>query len=372
MTTVADITAFLEEAIPPRLAEEWDNVGLICGDPAALCDRVMTCLTVTSNTAAEAVDEKASLVVTHHPVLFRAVKSLRADRTETAPVFRLIRAGVAVYSPHTAFDNATEGINDLLAAKLGLVEIQPLVPASASEEAKVVVFCPPADREVVLAAAFSAGAGRIGAYSECSFTAAGTGTFLGDETTNPTVGQRGRRERVREWRVELVCPAVSLVPVLSAIRLSHSYEEPAIDVYPLRSTPGSTGAGRIGRLHAPESLQDLADHCAALFAAPTLMRVGSPARLIERVAIVCGAGDGFVTEAARRGADLLFTGEVRYHRAIEAESLGLALIAAGHHATERPGVEDLADRLARRFTHLRIWASERERDPLVHHSQGCE
>lgn len=372
MIRVADVVDRLEQFAPLRLAESWDNVGLICGNPGASCARIMTCLTVTPETADEAIAEGASLVVSHHPVLFRPVKSLRADRQETSSVYSLVRSGIAIYSPHTAFDNTSGGINDLLAQCVGLEEVSPLDPTKHEPQAKVVVFCPRTDQAQVLAAAFAAGAGHIGAYSECSFAAPGVGTFLGDETANPTIGQRGRREQVRERRVELICPLSGLDGVLAAIRAAHSYEEPAIDVYPLVPQTTGPGTGRLGRLPASETLASLASRCAAKLNAFGLQYCGNPERLVSRVAVACGAGDDFVAVAARRQADLLLTGEIRYHRALEAQTLGLAIIAAGHHATERPGVEQLARNLADWFPEILVWPSRRERDPLVHYLAGAK
>ncbi len=364
VTTVSDISEWLEGFAPSRLAESWDNVGLLWGDPAAACERIMTCLTVTPDSADEAVDERADLIVSHHPVLFKAVRSIRADRNETAFLWRLARAGVAIYSPHTAFDNTVGGINDGLARRLGLVDVEPLRPTPPRSTYKVVVFCPKSDREPVLAAAFAAGAGRIGAYGECSFSSPGVGTFFGGESTNPAVGQRGRRESVREWRVEVICTPENLQDVLTAIRASHSYEEPAIDVYPMQPAIGGPGVGRLGRLSSPESLGEFAQRVARELQSTGLQFVGDPDRRIERVAIGCGAGDDFLLDAVRGGADLLLTGEARFHRALEAEALGIGLVLAGHHATERPGVEDLAARLVDAFPGVHTWASRRERDPL--------
>jgi dinuclear metal center YbgI/SA1388 family protein len=375
MTTVADVAEWLERFAPARLAEPWDNVGLLWGDPAALVTAVMTCLTVTQVTAAEAVEEGASLIVSHHPVLFREVKCVRADFTDTAPLWKLARSGIAVLSPHTAFDNTHEGINDLLCHRLGLVDIKPLRPFLPARDGrgdaprlfKIVVFTPETDHEAVLSAAFHAGAGRIGNYEECSFATPGEGTFFGTESTNPAVGQRGRRETVRELRIETICPAVKLAGVLAAIRAAHSYEEPAIDVYPLREPPAedpaSQGAGRIGRLQERLNLRDFARLAAGTLAA-RVSSVGDPRREVERVAVACGAGDDFLKDAARAGADVLFTGEARFHRALEAEALGIGLVVAGHHATERPGVEELAKSIARAFPELKIWPSEREYDPF--------
>jgi dinuclear metal center YbgI/SA1388 family protein len=370
MTTIADLDAWLERFAPTALAEPWDNVGLLIGDPEAPCRRVMTCLTVTPDSADEAVAERADMIVSHHPVLFKPTKTLRADHPETAHLWRLARAGAAIYSPHTALDNAEHGINAGLARRLGLIDVGPLRPTPPASLHKVVVFGPRTDREPVLAAAFAAGAGKIGAYGECSYSSPGVGTFFGDDSTHPAVGEPGRRESVREWRVEVLCPARRLPAVLDAIRSAHSYEEPAIDVYSIHPARSGPGIGRLGRLPNPEPLGALAERIADALPAPGLQFVGDPARPVTRVAIACGAGDEFLPDAARAGADVLLTGEARFHRALEAESLGLALILAGHYATERPGVEDLADALAPAFPDLRVWPSRAERDPLRAVGQG--
>jgi len=367
MTTVADVAEWLDTFAPRHLAEAWDNVGLLWGDPKAEVSRVMTCLTVTAETADEALAERAELIVSHHPVLFRAVQKVNTDRPEGAILLRLARAGVTVFSPHTALDNTVGGINDGLARRLDLEQVKPLRPSPSRPTFKVIVFTPRSDREHVLDAAFAAGAGKIGAYNECSYSSAGFGTFFGTEAANPAVGQVGRRETVREWRVELICPAEILSHVLAAIRASHSYEEPAIDVVPLEGTSGGPGIGRLGRLEAVEPLEAFVARAARALSATGIQFAGDAARPVRKVAIACGAGDDFVPDAARAGADVLLTGEARFHRVLEAKALGLALVLAGHFATERPGVEDLADRLAGAFTSMTVWPSRRERDPLRVH-----
>lgn len=364
MTTVRDITQWLNRFAPTSLAEPWDNVGLIWGDPDARVERVMTCLTVTPRTALEAVHGKAELIVSHHPVLFKPVKKIVANLPENGMLWTLARAGVSVASPHTAFDNTSGGINDGLALHLGLIDFKPLRPAMLPATLKLVVFSPESDRESLLESAFSAGAGRIGAYEQCSYNEAGQGTFFGGEGSNPTLGLAGRRETVPEIRLELICPANRLSEVIIAIRAAHSYEQPAIDVYPLHPLPGTSGAGRIGRLPRPLSLLEFARGVSHILNSPALQFAGEPTRPVQTVAIVCGAGDDFLPDAVREGADVLLTGEARFHRALEAESLGIGLIVAGHHATERPGVEDLAIRLVSEFPELQIWPSARERDPL--------
>ncbi|MGP0065298.1 MAG: Nif3-like dinuclear metal center hexameric protein [Isosphaeraceae bacterium] len=385
-TTVSEVTGWLEQFAPANLAESWDNVGLLWGDPAAEVRRVMTCLTVTRETAAEAIQEQASLIVSHHPVLFHAVKRIRADLAETGHLWKLARAGIAIASPHTAFDNTQNGINDLLCRRLGLLEIAPLRPnaargttsvgSSAARSFKIVVFTPESDREAVMSAAFEAGAGQIGAYRECSFAIPGQGTFFGTDASNPAVGEKGRRETVGEMRLEVVCPEDQLADVLASIRARHSYEEPAIDVYPLHEIPperektGVTGAGRIGRFVEPRSLAEFAAFVGRALGRVAVLMVGDPNRRIYRVAIACGAGDDFLKDAARAGADVLLTGEARFHGGLEAEALGIALITAGHYVTERLGVEDLARRIAIEYPTLTVWPSQSERDPFRFISAG--
>ncbi|MFO0956665.1 MAG: Nif3-like dinuclear metal center hexameric protein [Isosphaeraceae bacterium] len=364
MTQVADLIRWLDEFAPFRLAESWDNVGLLWGDPGTRVARVMTCLTVTPETASEAIEGGAGLIVSHHPVLFRAVQQIRADRSPGSYLWPLARAGVAIASPHTAFDNTRGGINDGLAELLGLIDVGPLRPFEEPAQCKVVAFVPEADRETVLEAAFRAGAGRIGLYEECSFSIPGRGTFFGTEGADPSVGRKGHRESVEEQRIEWVCPEGAVTQVVSAIRGAHSYEEPAIDVYPLKPISSVGGAGRVGQLPTPCDLATFARSVGDKLGAHGLQVVGDPGRGIERVAIVCGAGDDFLRDALRVGADALLTGEARFHRALEAEALGLAMIVAGHYATERPGVEALSDRIASAFPALEVWASRRERDPL--------
>lgn len=367
MAAVADLVAYLQQLAPLELAAEWDNVGLLLGDTAAPVRRVMTCLTVTPASAAEAIREQAQLVVSHHPVLFRPVKQLTAATTEGRMLLELARGGVAVYSAHTAYDDAPGGINDLLARRLALTDVQPLRPVTGTRQCKVVVFVPDADLARVSDALFAAGAGRIGQYRECSFRLAGTGTFFGEDSANPTIGLKGRREDVAEWRLEVICPEGLTERVVAALRQAHSYEEPAFDVYPLRPVAGRGGSGRVGNLVAPTPLNGFADHVKSVLGAAAVQVVGDTARSVQRVALACGAAGEFLSDAARRQADVFLTGEMRFHDCLAAEAQNIAVVLPGHYATERCGIEELADRLRAAFPALEVWASRAESDPLVAH-----
>ncbi len=362
--TVREIAELLDSWFPRRLAEHWDNTGLLLGDPDRSVETILTCLTITPGVVEEARELKANLIVSHHPILFRPAQKLVTTDPAAAVVVDLARHGIAVYSPHTAFDSAQGGINDMLAQAIGLKDVIPLRTTAPPSSYKVTVFVPENDLQHVLDAMFEAGAGVIGDYRECSFRVAGKGTFFGTESTSPTVGQKGRREEVDEWRVEVLCPGDRLAAVLKAMVDAHSYEEPAYDVYPLHALPPqSEGAGRIGTIEPPCTLDELARRVQSTLNAAAVGVVGTGDRPVSRLAIACGSGGSFLEDAARKGADALLTGEATFHKQLEAEARGVALILAGHFETERFGVERLANRLAHALPSTRVCIAQAERRP---------
>ena len=362
METLSDLVAALDRFAPPHLAAEWDNVGLLLGDPTSPVERILTCLTITPDVVAEAVAERVNLIVTHHPILFRGTKQLVANRGDGSIVWPLARAGIAVYSPHTAFDNCLGGINDILCRRLGILNPQPLRPREA-REFKLVVFVPDTELAKVSDAILEAGAGHIGKYEQCSFRLTGQGTFFGTDATNPTVGQKGRREDVNELRLEVVVPEAKLTAVVKGMRAAHSYEEPAFDIYPLK--PGTSGgSGRIGELSATTTLGEFASLTKLALSAGFLQVVGDAAKPVQKIAVACGAAGEFLSDSIRAKADVFVTGELRFHDALAARTAGIGVLIPGHYATERPAIEELAAKLASDWPDLAVWASRVERDPI--------
>ncbi len=364
MPTVAAISEYLECFAPSRLAADWDNVGLLLGDAATEVRQLLTCLTVTPEVVAEAVSGNVQMIVSHHPILFRGIKKLTSQDAEGRLLLPLIQAGIAVYSPHTAFDNCAGGINDMLAERIGLTSIRPLRGRS-QQSYKIVVFVPETDLAKVSQAMFDAGAGVIGQYSQCSYRTYGTGTFFGSQLSNPSIGSKGQREEVSEWRLEVVCPEACLDKAIQALRRSHSYEEPAFDVYPLKVESARGHEGRVGRLEAPICLGQLAGQVKEKLAAAAVQIVGDSDRSIETIAVACGAAGEFLSDAIKAKADAFLTGEMRFHDYLKAKEEGIALILPGHYATERPAVEQLADKLELEWPDLKVWASKEEHDPVT-------
>jgi dinuclear metal center YbgI/SA1388 family protein len=363
MPSVAEIASALNQFAPIQAAAEWDNVGLLLGDRSSPVERVMTCLTVTPDVVEEAAREGVHLIVSHHPILFRGAKQLTADRGDGRLVLPLARAGIAVYSPHTAFDNCPGGINDILCRRLGISNAVPLRPREGVREFKLAVYVPDSDLAQVSDALFEAGAGVIGQYSQCSFRIAGKGTFFGSGETNPAVGQKGRREEVEEWRLEVVIPEAKVAGAVRAMRAAHSYEEPAFDIYQLKAGL-SGGEGRIGELERPTTVDELAGRVKSVLAAPSVQVIGDLSRTVRRVAVACGAAGEYLSDSIRSNADTFLTGEIRFHDALAAHSAGIGVLLPGHYATERPGIEELAEKLAADWPGIVVWASRSEHDPL--------
>lgn len=364
MITVADVITQLGRIAPPSLAASWDNVGLLLGDRKSAVQKVLTCLTLTEAVAEEAIKSGVQLIVTHHPILFRGAKRLTADTSEGRMILSLARVGISVFSPHTCFDDGPSGINDQLAAVFQLNDVGPL-RTSVPEECKFVVFVPENDLPKVSDAIFAAGAGVIGQYHECSFRLAGTGTFFGSEAANPAVGQKGHREEVAEIRLEAVCPKSKVEAIVAAMRSTHSYEEPAYDVYPLVGVGGRVGAGRVGMLANAVSLREFAAIVKRRLTASIVQVVGNPSRIVQRIAIACGAAGEFLDDARRAKADVFVTGEMRFHDYLAAEAAGLGLVLPGHYATERFAVAALADWINTNVPGVNASVSNVEKDPVT-------
>lgn len=370
--TVGRAAAVLDRLAPPSLAAEWDNVGLLGGGEHWPCRRVLVTVDLTPMVLEEAVTGRVQLIVSYHPGIFRPIRSMKVARHGTEGlVAEALSRRISVYSPHTAWDAAAGGTNDALAALCGLRNTRPFTFAAsaAGHEAKVVVFVPANAVEAVAGGMFAAGAGRIGDYSQCSFRTPGEGTFFGGEDTAPRVGRRGRLERVEEIRLEAVAPARSLGRIVAAIRATHPYEEPALDVYPLSALPPSgLGQGRVGELAQALPLAKLAAHLRRKTSAGRVDVVGE-GRARVRTVLVCAGSAGalpFEMEAGLcRPGTVIVTGEIRHHDALRYLRAGASAIALGHWTSERPGAAALARRLTAELRGCDVRLSRRDREPFV-------
>ncbi len=364
---LADVVGFLEDLYPPSLAEEWDAVGLVCGDPAAVVRRVLFAVDPIEVVVDEVVAGGFDLLVTHHPLWLRGTTSVAATTPKGAVAHRLVAAGAALHVSHTNADIACPGVSDALAALFELRDVRPLSPRPQPLD-KLVVFVPHDDAQPLVDALAAAGAGSLGSYERCAWTTPGTGTFRPLAGARPAVGAVGRVEEVPEMRVEMVLPRSRRGPVLQALRGAHPYEEPAYDLLELAALPGGLGLGRIGTLPAPVPLGELTERAARVLPATAwgVRAAGDPARPVSTLAVCGGAGDSLLGEAA--AADAFLTSDLRHHPASEAPS-GLALLDAAHWATEWPWLADAAGRLAAGTT-VETVVSTRVTDPWTHSARS--
>jgi len=348
---LADVIEVLDGAYPPRLAQSWDSVGLVCGDP----DDVLESVTVAVDATPAVVDEvpEAGLLLAHHPLLLRGVDTVAASTPKGALVHRLIRTGRSLFTAHTNADSASPGVSDALAEALGITVDAVLEPlTTAGDLDKWVIYVPRENAEAVREAVFAAGAGHIGDYSHCSWSVSGIGQFLPHEGASPAVGSVGSVERVAEDRFEVVAPARARGAVLAAMRAAHPYEEPAFDIFALVPPPGDAGLGRIGTLAQPEPLRRFVSRVDAALPRTSwgVRAAGDPEMLVSRVAVCGGAGDSLLAAADRADLQAYVTADLRHHPADEhRRASNVALIDVAHWASEFPWCEQAAETLRCRF-----------------------
>lgn len=300
---VQDIISMIESYFPLRLAESWDNPGLQLGSRRQPVNRVLISLDLDLQILDLARQEKVDLIVTHHPLFFRAPQNIDFDQAQGALIQGLIKSNISVYSAHTNVDAGEQGLSQVLAEKLGLEEIKPLDNYRQEQLLKLIVFVPFSHLKAVREAMSQAGAGHIGKYSECSFSTPGKGTFKPGAETRPYIGEQGRLEEVDEYRLEMVLYERELKKVVKALELAHPYEEVAYDVYELKNEYQVFSMGRKGRLKEAIKLKEFGGLVKKVLNLENIRVVGSLEERVEKVAVVSGAGAGFIDIAARQGME---------------------------------------------------------------------
>jgi len=338
----------VEDLAPRRLAESWDNPGLQVGDPRSVVDRVMLALDVNIIVAAEAAQTGAGLIITHHPLFIKPCRSVRLDRPDGELLSYLLGNNITVYSAHTNLDNAAGGVNSVLAEMLGLKDVSVMSPAGRERYLKLAVYVPSGHVEEVRNALSGAGAGWIGNYSHCTFMTPGTGTFKPLEGTNPYIGRTGELERVAEYKLETIVPSGKADAVVRAMREAHPYEEAAYDLYPLENPGPVYGPGMVGSLPRPVTLRQCAAKVKEGLRLPVLRLGGALESDVQRIAVCGGSGADLWPEALKAGADVLVTGDVKYHAAQDMLAAGIKFIDAGHYGTEMAVMPALRGFLAER------------------------
>ena len=345
MATVHQVLEALEDIAPPRYAFDFDRVGLQVGESQMEVQKAVVSLDRSLAAVAYAEAVGAQLIIAHHPLIFRPVDHVTSRNHVGRTILRLAKSEIAFIAAHTNWDSARGGVNDALCELFKLSNVRAFGSAAEVEQLKLVFFCPPENADNVIDACSNAGAGQIGLYRRCAFSHPGTGTFVGQQGAHPMIGEAGRIEHVPEVRVEMVLRADQRKAVVRALQRTHPYEEPAFDLFRLQAN-SEQSSGRIGNITRWIKLSEFVDAVSKTLSTKCLCW-GDPNKEVRTIAFVGGAADDEWRTAQREEADVLVTGEVKQHNALEASESGFCLIAAGHYATEQPGVRALCSRLAK-------------------------
>jgi len=363
---IKDIAERIEKIVPLNLAQDWDNVGLLIGDVQKNVKNILLTIDVTSDVVSEAKRLKTGLIVSYHPVIWDGLKKITSEPSSST-VYELIRRGIAVFSIHTALDAVKGGVNDGLAEIVGIEDGKPIgdyVVNPAGDNYKLVVFVPVESVAEVSNAVFAAGAGAMGNYSHCGFSADGTGTFLPLEGAKPAIGKKGKLEKVPEIRFETIVPAEKLDKVAAAMKKAHPYETPAFDIIKLYNSQNKFGLGRIGKLAKPLRIEQIIRKIKKHTGAKAVGLIGNEKRLVKTAAVCAGSCGKIINSVIAAKADLYLTGELKHHQALAAQEAGLTCICLSHTVSERFILKKFAKQLQKQLNSVTIRVSKKDTDPF--------
>jgi len=359
---IKDISSALEAYAPLNLQESYDNSGLLIGSPEVDVKKALVTLDVTNAVLDEAIAGKCQLVIAHHPLIFKGIKRLTERTSVEKLVVKAIKNNISIYAIHTNLDNVKNGVNGILADKLGLTNTK-ILSLTGNGLKKLVTFCPVDHAEKVRTAIFNAGAGHIGNYDNCSYNISGEGTFRALEGTNPFAGEKGKLHFEKEVRIETIIPDYNLKLVLAALLNAHPYEEVAYDIYPLDNPNTKIGAGIIGELRKPIEPIAFLKELKTVLNANIIRHNRLVNRKIKKVAICGGSGSFLISNAFNAGADIFVTGDIKYHDFFEFDG-EMSIADAGHYETEQFTKELLYSILKEKFPNFALLISKVVTNPV--------
>lgn len=351
----------LEAWAPLALQEDYDNAGLLVGQPHMEVRGILVSLDLTEAVIDEALARGCNVVVSHHPIIFGKLKRLTDSNYVERSVAKAIRAGVALYAIHTNLDHLQAGVSARMASELSLVNGRVLQPKKGLLR-KLVTYVPIAHVEAVRAALFAAGAGEIGKYSQASFGSEGTGTFLPGEGSNPFSGQRGQLQYEPETRLEVLYPVWREAALLAALLAAHPYEEVAYDLLPLANATSDYGAGYLAELPQAMPAIDFLHLLKNRFGGG-LRYTALPEKPVQKIALCGGSGSFLLPDAIRAGADVLVTADFKYHQFFDADNR-ILIADLGHYETEQFTKDLIANYLSEKFTTFAVLISETKTNPV--------
>ena len=347
---------------PLAYAEEFDNVGLLIGNANGNSTGILVCHDALENVIEEAITKKCNLIVCFHPILFTGLKKITGKNYVERAVIKAIKNDIAIYAVHTALDNHKEGVNKIFSNALGLINTKILIPKQNFIQ-KLVTYTIPENAEQLRNALFEAGAGKIGNYEDCSFNSQGIGTYMGNENSNPEIGEQFEFVEAKELKIEVIFEKNLQPKILKALFSNHVYEEIAYEIYDLQNTNQSVGLGMVGELEQPMNEKEFLNFVKEKMQCGSIRHSELLGKSIQKVAVLGGSGSFAIKNAIQASADVFLTADLKYHQFYEAENR-LLLADIGHFESERFTKNYIVDFLKKKIPNFAIIFSEENTNPV--------
>lgn len=359
---IKDIISSLEELAPLNYAEDFDNVGLLTGSPQWELSGVLVSLDSLEEVVDEAIERDCNLIVSFHPIVFSGLKRFSGSSYVERSLVKAIKNDIAIFSIHTALDNQFKGVNHMIAEQLDLKNQQILIPRTGIIQ-KLVTYVPRDHAQQVREALFRVGAGNIGNYDHCSFNLNGTGTFKGNDSSNPVVGQKGILQVEEETLISVTYPRHLQKLITGALFQAHPYEEVAYEITTIENKHQHIGMGMIGELKQPQEEEAFLTKVKEKFKAGCIRHSALLNKPIKKVAVLGGSGSFAIDEVLRAKADIYLTADLKYHDFFKAEGK-LVLADIGHFESEQFTKDLLCGYLSEKFPNFAILLSHTNTNPI--------
>ena len=347
---IQDVIDQLEALAPLAYAEDFDNVGLLVGNKNAALTGILVTLDTLESVIDEAVENNCNMIVSFHPIIFKGLKKLNGSSYVERVVEKAIKHDIAIFAIHTALDNSLNGVNDIICDRLEISHKKILLPQKGTIK-KLTTYVPQKDADAVRTALFRSGAGTIGNYENCSFNSQGTGTYKGNEASNPKIGQRGEYHEEEETQISVTFKKHLEGQILQAFFTNHPYEEVAFEITTLDNYNQHIGMGMIGELKNEVSIDAFFEFVKEKMNVSCIRHSTLVKKKVQRIAVLGGSGSFAIAAAKAAKADVFITADLKYHDFFSADDQ-LVLVDIGHYESEQFTKMFLADYLSKKITNF--------------------
>ena len=359
---IKEITNYLESVAPLHYQESYDNAGLLVGDTNREIDAALITLDCTEEVVEEAIENNYNLIIAHHPIIFSGLKKITGHNYVERTIIKAIKNDIAIYAIHTNLDNIKTGVSAKIAEILGVENCKILSPKKDLLR-QLAVYCPVSDTEKVKEALFQAGAGDIGNYDECSFSAKGEGTFRANEGCDPHIGNIGERHTEKEEKIEVIFPKYKENTIISALKQAHPYEQVAYQIYILDNIHENVGAGIVGELAQKVDANRFLEMLKTKMQTDCIRHTNLVKNQIKRVAICGGSGSFLLSNAICEKADIFITADFKYHEFFDGEN-DIIIADIGHFESEQFTKDLIYDLLSKKFSKFAVRLSKVNTNPI--------